>query len=114
MRVEAYSKSFQYMIFHSAPGFPFGPLLHCDIPTEIFSICPISQETEEFNLNKEEASGRRAYVRFSKSIPIQTPNRPTGLQDVQAPRISRQSAYEDGKVVSPKQQPPLPPRKLFC
>ena len=28
--------------------------------------------------------------------------------------ISRQSAHEGGKVVSPKQRPPLPPRKYSC
>ena len=35
---------------------------------------------------------------------------PLGLQKVEAPRIFRQSAHEDGKVVSPKNRPPLPPR----
>ena len=35
--------------------------------------------------------------------------RPLGLQNVEAPRISRQSAHEGGKVVSPIQRPPLPP-----
>jgi len=35
--------------------------------------------------------------------------RPLGLQEVEAPRISRQSAYEVGKVVSPMHWPPLPP-----
>ena len=29
-------------------------------------------------------------------------------------QISRQSAYEDGKVVSPTHRPPLPPRKYSC
>ena len=32
-----------------------------------------------------------------------------GLQEVEAPRISRQSAHEGGKVVSPTNRPPLPP-----
>jgi len=36
--------------------------------------------------------------------------RPLGLQEVEVPRISRQSAYEVGKVVSPMHWPPLPPR----
>ena len=33
------------------------------------------------------------------------------LQDLEAPRISRQSAPEGGKVVSPTYRPPLPPRE---
>ena len=41
-----------------------------------------------------------------------------GLQEVQVPRIFRQSAHEDGKVVSPTHQPPLPPGDIpgtqFC
>jgi hypothetical protein len=32
-----------------------------------------------------------------------------GLQEVESPRISRQSANEGGQVVSPKHRPPLPP-----
>jgi len=32
-----------------------------------------------------------------------------GLQEVEVPRISRQSAYEGGKVVSPTYRPSLPP-----
>ena len=36
-------------------------------------------------------------------------NMPLWLQEVEGPRISRQSAYEGGKVVSPTHQPPLPP-----
>jgi hypothetical protein len=32
-------------------------------------------------------------------------DRPLGLQEVEAPRISIQLAHEGGKVVSPKHQP---------
>jgi hypothetical protein len=32
-------------------------------------------------------------------------------QEVKAPRISRQSAHEGGKVVSPRHRPPLPPKR---
>ena len=35
--------------------------------------------------------------------------RPLGLQEVEPPRISRQSAYEVGKVLSPTHWQPLPP-----
>jgi len=35
--------------------------------------------------------------------------RPLGLQEVKPPRISRQSAYVVGKVVSPTHWLPLPP-----
>jgi hypothetical protein len=38
-------------------------------------------------------------------------DRPLGLQDVEAPRISRQSAQEGGKAVSRTHWPPLPPRR---
>ena len=34
-----------------------------------------------------------------------------GLQETEAPRISRQSAHEGVKVFSPTHRPPLPPRK---
>jgi len=36
--------------------------------------------------------------------------RPIGLQEVEVPRISRQSAYKCDKI-SPKQWPTLPPRR---
>jgi hypothetical protein len=35
-------------------------------------------------------------------------DRPRGLPEVGAPRIFRQSAHEDSKVVSPTHRPPLP------
>ena len=38
-------------------------------------------------------------------------DRSLGLQEVEAPRISIQSAHEGGKVVSPTHRPPLPPRR---
>jgi hypothetical protein len=41
-----------------------------------------------------------------------------GFQEVEAPRISRQSAHEGGKVVSPTHRPSLPPGRIpgtyFC
>jgi hypothetical protein len=37
----------------------------------------------------------------SKAIPIQAWSRPLGLHKAEAPRNSRYSAYEDGKIVSP-------------
>jgi hypothetical protein len=46
-----------------------------------------------------------------KAIPLQALDRPLGLQEGRAPRISRQSALEGGKVVSPTHRPILPPRK---
>jgi hypothetical protein len=44
---------------------------------------------------------------ISKAIPVQA----RGLQEVEAPRIFRQSAHEGGKSVSPKHRPPLPARE---
>jgi hypothetical protein len=45
-------------------------------------------------------------------------DRPLGFQEVEAPKISRQSAHERGKVVSPTHRPPLTPRNIpgthFC
>jgi hypothetical protein len=38
-------------------------------------------------------------------------DRPIQVQEVEVPRISRQSAYEGGKVVSPMYRRPLPPRE---
>jgi hypothetical protein len=38
--------------------------------------------------------------------------RPQGLQEVQAPKIFRQSAHEGDKVVSRTHRPPLPPAKI--
>ena len=35
-----------------------------------------------------------------------------GVQDVEAPTISRQYAHEGGKIVNPKHRPPLPPENI--
>jgi hypothetical protein len=43
----------------------------------------------------------------------QSLDRPLGFQEVEGPRISRQSALEGGKVVSPMHRPPLPPKEIF-
>jgi hypothetical protein len=39
-------------------------------------------------------------------------DRPIGLQEVEAPIISRKSAHEGGKVVSPMHRQPLPPQEI--
>ena len=44
-----------------------------------------------------------------KALPLQAW---TGLQEVKAPKISRQSAYEGGMVVSPTHRPSLRPGKI--
>jgi hypothetical protein len=49
--------------------------------------------------------------RNTESNPITGLDRPLGFQEVEAHRISRQSAYEGGKVVSPTHWPRLAPRK---
>jgi hypothetical protein len=50
--------------------------------------------------------------------PLRGLGRPLGLQEVEAPKISRKSAHGDGKVVTPPQRPPLPPGDIpdthFC
>jgi hypothetical protein len=52
------------------------------------------------------------------SYPTTGLDRPLGFQEVEASRISRQSAHEGGKVVSATHRPPLPPGKIpdtrFC
>jgi hypothetical protein len=46
------------------------------------------------------------------------PVRPVWIQEFEAVKISRQSAHEGGKIVSPTHRPPLPPWKIpgthFC
>jgi hypothetical protein len=42
-------------------------------------------------------------------LPITGLARPFGRQDDEAPRISRQSAHEFGKVINTTHRPPLPP-----
>jgi hypothetical protein len=41
--------------------------------------------------------------------PISGLDKPLGLQQIEASKISRQLAQEGGKVVSPPHQPPSPP-----
>ena len=41
--------------------------------------------------------------------PITGLDRPLGLQEVETPRICRQSAYDDCKVASPTHRPLIPP-----
>ena len=49
----------------------------------------------------------------SKSNTITGLDRPLGVQQVEAPRIFRQSAHEGGKVVNPTHQAPLPRQEIF-
>jgi len=46
-----------------------------------------------------------------KSNPYTGTDRHVGFQEVKAPRISRQLAYEGGNVVIPMHQLPLPPKR---
>jgi len=45
------------------------------------------------------------------SYPFTGLDRPLGLQEFEAPRLSRQLAYESGKVVSPAHCPPVPTKR---
>jgi hypothetical protein len=45
------------------------------------------------------------------SYPYAELDRLRGFEEVEAPRISRQSVHEDGKVVSPKHRPPVQLRR---
>ena len=44
-------------------------------------------------------------------LPFSCLHRPFGLQEVEVPRIPRQSGHEGGKVVRPKYRPPVLPRR---
>jgi len=59
------------------------------------------------NLHQKQPKGRpkARWKDEGKAIPLQ----PLGLQEVEAPRISRQSAHEGGKAVCPTHGPPPPP-----
>ena len=46
---------------------------------------------------------------YRQRYPYTGLNRPLGLQEIETPRISKQSAHEDVKVVSPKRRPSLHP-----
>jgi len=46
-------------------------------------------------------------------ITAQASSGPLGIQEIGASRISNQSAYEGGKVVSPTHRPPLPARRYI-
>ena len=53
-----------------------------------------------------------------KAFPLQALDKLLGFQEVEAPRISRQSTLEGGKVVSPMHRLSLPPGRIhgthFC
>ena len=51
------------------------------------------------------------YNQYRYSHPITGLDGPLGLQEVEVPRISRQSTHEGGKVVSPTHRPPLSARR---
>jgi hypothetical protein len=48
-------------------------------------------------------------LQLKAKVPSAGLDRSRRHQEVEAPRILRQSAYEGGKVVSPTHRPPLPP-----
>jgi hypothetical protein len=63
-------------------------LMLCDLQRVVRDLCPI------------------LYI-----IPIRNPERLLSCQVVEAPIVSRQLAYEDGNVVSPRYPPPSPLRR---
>jgi hypothetical protein len=58
------------------------------------------------------------FIRIKHFNPTTGLDKPLGLQEVQVPRISKQAAHEDGKVVSHTHQLPLTPGDIsgthFC
>ena len=51
--------------------------------------------------------------RSAKISPCSGLDRPQGFQEVETPRIFKQSAHKGGKVVRPAHWPSLPPREDF-
>ena len=62
--------------------------------------------------------GMQKLVRLGKAIPLQAWTGPEGYRSLRLSQISRQTAHEDGKVVSLTHRPPLPPGNIpgthFC
>ena len=54
---------------------------------------------------KDKSKGR------GKGNQLQVRRGPGSFQEVETPRISRQTADEGGKIVSPTHRPPLPPSR---
>jgi len=54
----------------------------------------------------------RAAARYCSRV--YTLYRPLGLQEVETPKISKQSAHERGKIVSPMHRPSLLPMIYTC
>jgi hypothetical protein len=76
---------------------------HGNLPQNTFAI------NNRWSLSHSTIGCRLSVVQLSvTAIPVDL-DRPLGLQYVEAPRISRLSAHDGGKVGSPMHQPPLPP-----
>jgi hypothetical protein len=60
---------------------------------------------------RESGPSSTAKVKTGKAIPLQAWTEPEGSRRSRGSQISRKSAHEDGKVGSPKHQPPLSPGK---
>jgi hypothetical protein len=78
-----------------------------------------NHRTELFGFaDKIDCSYFLAYVCYCVSYPYTSLDTPLGLQEVEAPRISRQTVHEGGTIVSCTQLPPLPPEDTpgthFC
>ena len=58
-------------------------------------------------------AARSSHSGCDENCPITGLDRRLGLQEVEAPRISRQSVHESGQVVSPTHRPLLPRREGF-
>jgi hypothetical protein len=73
-------------------------------------ICSCILLTGFVRLSDEEAIISRKTVKLYIH-PCTGLDRPLGFQEVEVPRISRQSAHEGGKFVCPMHRPHLPPKR---
>ena len=68
-----------------------------------------SLELQQVYVSRGQFPGIRTYDCLNTGFPCIVLYRPVGLQEIEVPRNSRQSAHESGKGVSSRHRPPLPP-----